>query len=125
MLSTIFGVLLTLLGLFVLWCIVVAILSVCGAAIEITLKSPIFWAALIGGLLVYLFGGRSDSAIWAGIIIGGGLMLLYYIYSIFGSNMIKIVICTAIGGFIGYLLGGLIILFSIIGLIAGIYVCKK
>lgn len=125
MLSTIFGILLTILGLLALWFVVVAILSICGAAIQLTLQSPIFWAAVIGGLLVYLCGGRSDSAIWAGIIVGGGIMLVYYIYSIFGSNMIKIVICTAIGGFIGYICGGLIILFSIIGLIAGIYICKK
>lgn len=125
MLSTIFGILLTILGLLALWFVVVAILSICGAAIQLTLQSPIFWAAVIGGLLVYLCGGRSDSAIWAGIIVGGGIMLVYYIYSIFGSNMIKIVICTAIGGFIGYLLGGLIILFSVIGLGIGIYICKK
>ena len=123
--STIFGVITTILGLLALWFIVVAILSICGAVIKLSLQSPIFWAGIIGGLLVYLCGGRSDSAIWAGIIVGGGIMLVYYIYSIFGSNMIKIVVCSVIGGFIGYLLGGLIILFSIIGLIAGIYVCKK
>ncbi len=125
MLSTIFGILLTILGLLALWFVVVVILSICGAAIQLTLQSPIFWAAVIGGLLVYLCGGRSDSAIWAGIIVGGGIMLVYYIYSIFGSNMIKIVICTAIGGFIGYICGDLSILFAIIGGLIGIYICKK
>lgn len=125
MLSTIFGVILTLLGLFVLWCIVVGILSVCGAVIQISLKSPIFWCAIIAGLIVYLCGGRSDSSIITGMIIGGGVMLLYYIYTIFGLSMIKIVICTAIGGFIGYICGDLSILFAIIGGLIGIYICKK
>ncbi len=125
MMSTIFGVLMTLLGLFVLWCIVVGILSVCGAVIKLSLQSPIFWAGIIGGLLVYLCGGRSDSAIWAGIIIGGGIVVVYYVCSIFGSSIFKIIIFALVGGFIGYLLGGLMILFSVIGLGVGIYVCKK
>ena len=126
MLSTIFGVLMTLLGLFVLWCIVVGILSVCGAAVQLTLQSPIFWCAVIGGLIVYLCGGRSDSAIWAGIIGGGGVMVLYYICTIFSiSKIFKIILFTLIGGFIGFLCGDLSIFFGIIGFCIGIYMAFK
>ena len=126
MLSTIFGVLMTLLGLFVLWCIVVGILSVCGAAVQLTLQSPIFWCAVIGGLLVYLCGGRSNEAIITGMIIGGGVMLLGYICTIFGlSKIFTIVICTLIGGFIGFLCGDLSILFGIVGFIVGICISFK
>ena len=46
-------------------------------------ESPIFWAAVFGGLVAYLLGYRSDQALITGMIICGGVVTLWYICNFF------------------------------------------
>lgn len=125
MLSTIFSIIVVILGLLLLWGLVILILGVCGAAIKVTLSSPIFWAALIGGLVAYLLGYQSDQSIINGMIWGGGTMLLIMVCSWIGSyTVLKVIGWTFLGVALGYFLGMMIFL-GIIGFIIGIYQVNK
>jgi len=125
MLASIFGVISVILGVLLAWFLLIAILSICGTILKLTFRSPIFWAALIGGLLVYLCGGGSNSAIIIGMSVGGGLMLLGIICSWLGDfKIFKIIFCTLISILIGSLCE-FMILFGLIGFIAGIFIFEK
>ena len=48
-------------------------------------ESPIFWAAVFGGLVTYLLGYRSNQALINGMIICGGLVALWSICNLMDS----------------------------------------
>lgn len=125
MLSTIFSIIVVILGILLMWGIFILILSLFGAAIKVIISTPIFWAAFIGGLVAYLLGYQSDQSIINGMIWGGGVMALIMVCSWIGSySIFKIIGWTFLGVAIGYFLGMMIFL-GIVGLVIGIYqVCK-
>ena len=121
MLATIFSVIAIIVSVLIMWGLACLCLGVCCAAIKVVLESPIFWFAVLGGLIAYACGYRSDRALINGMICGGGIVVLFAACSLIESYAVVKVICWAAAGLlIGYF-AGMMVFCGIIGLLVGIY----
>ena len=119
MAQTIFDLLSVVLGLFMLYCIVVAILGTGYAALWAIGTSLIFWGALVGGLVGFMFTQGSVDALIIGAVIGG---IIGGLINHGTGSLFKIILWTIVGVAIGYSFG-MMIVFGIIGFVVGLIRC--
>jgi len=121
MLNLVFSALAVVIFLLIIWGLVILFLSLCGVAAQLIGATPMFWGAVVGGLVAFVIGYQSEQSLITGMIYGGivGLIILCYSW-LKDFWLFRVIICTLIGVGIGQLFG-MMIIGGIIGLGVGIY----
>jgi len=119
MAQTIWTILMVVLSLLVAWGVVVFIGGAFLAALSTIASSLIFWGALVGGFIGFMFTHGSVEALLIGAVIGGIIGGLIHHGT---GSLLKIILWTIAGVAIGYSFG-MMILFGIVGFIIGLIRC--
>ena len=119
--AVIFQILTVIIICFVSWCLLVAFFGTILGVATVIICSPVFWGAMVGGLIAFWLGYSSTWELINGMIIGGGVVLLFGACELINSyKIIKLIVYTVLGVLVGLLIG-IPIFTGIIAFLYGLY----
>lgn len=116
MAHTVWVLLMVVLALIAALAIICFVGGACLAVLSTIASSLIFWGALVGGLVSFMFTHGSVDALIIGAVIGGVVGGLIHHGP---TSLIKIIIWTLVGVGVGSMFG-MMIVFGIIGFVIGL-----